>query len=245
MKTYGEYCPIARASEVFAERWTPIIIRNLLAGCQTFSELLDGAPGISKTLLKQRLGLLEQSGIIERKPTPKGRGFHYHLTPQGKDLQSVCTALGTWGARWLEMRPEHIEPGYVLWATSKLVDVEKLPDARVTVRVDLRDQPRRKFWLILQRPQPEVCTSYPGTPEDLILTTDSETLVNWHRRRLSYGEAVQQGFIIVEGPSRLVRALPSWVRASPFVHVAPHAPLHSGNAAKPPRWRSGRRSRRP
>lgn len=234
MKTYGQYCPIARASEVFAERWTPIVVRNLLAGCRTFSELRDGAAGISKTLLKQRLKLLEQSGIVERRPRPKGRGFHYHLTPRGKDLQSVCDALGTWGARWLEIRPEHIEPGYVLWATAKLVVTEKLPHTRVIVRVDLRDQPRRKFWLILQRQQPEVCASYPGTPEDLILTADSQTLVNWHYRRLSFAEALQQGLIIVDGPPHLARAFPSWVRASPFAHVAPQAPVRSVRVAKPP-----------
>ncbi|MGQ0548502.1 MAG: winged helix-turn-helix transcriptional regulator [Armatimonadota bacterium] len=239
MKTYGQYCPIARASEIFAERWTPIIIRNLLAGCQAFSELLAGAPGIPKTLLKQRLELLEQSGIIERSPSPRGRGFLYRLTAKGEDLRSVCDTLGTWGARWLEIKPQHIEPGYVLWATSKLVDVQKLPHAKVIVRVDLRDQPRRKFWLILQRPRPEVCASYPGTPEDLILTADSETLVNWHYRRISYGEAVQQGLICIDGPPRLASAFPSWVRASPFAHVAPKTPLRPGSVAKLPKGESG------
>jgi DNA-binding HxlR family transcriptional regulator len=75
VKIYGQYCPIARASEVLAERWTLIIVRNLLAGCRTFSELCDGAPGIPKDTLTQRLGVLEQFGIIERKPSPRRRGF--------------------------------------------------------------------------------------------------------------------------------------------------------------------------
>ena len=84
MRTYGQYCPIARTSELLAERWTPIIIRNLLSGCRTFRELLDGAPGISKALLAQRLELLADHGILSREPSPSGRDGHYALTEQGR-----------------------------------------------------------------------------------------------------------------------------------------------------------------
>lgn len=219
VKTYGQYCPIARAAEILAERWTPIIVRNLLVGCHTFSDLYKGAPGIPKDTLTQRLDSLEQSGIIERKPSPTGRGFLYDLTARGQELKSVCDAMGNWGARWLEIRPEHIEPGYVLWATSRLVDKERLPNKRIIVRVDLRDQPRQKFWLLLQRPQPELCTNYPGIPEDLVVTTDSETLMNWHLRKFSYAQALRQKLIEVEGPRPLVTAFSTWIRPSPFAHV--------------------------
>lgn len=219
MKTYGQYCPIARSAEILAERWTPIIVRNLLVGCHTFSELYAGTPGIPKDTLIQRLELLERSGVVEREPNPKRRGSLYYLTPRGQDLKSVCDAMGNWGARWLEIRPEHIDPGYVLWATSRLIDKERLPNTKTIVRVDLRDQPRLKFWLLLQHPQPELCTTYPGVPEDLVVTTDSETLVNWHLRKLSYEEAVEQRLIEVEGPRHLADAFPSWVRPSPFAHV--------------------------
>jgi DNA-binding HxlR family transcriptional regulator len=219
VKTYGQYCPIARASEILAERWTLIIVRNLLAGCRTFSELCEGAPGIPKDTLTGRLELLEQSGIIERTPSPRGRGFVYSLTPRGLELKSVCDAIGNWGARWLEIKPEHINAGYVLWVTSRLVILDKLPGKRVIVRVDLRDQPRQKFWLLLQRPQPELCTAYPGAPEDLVVTTDSKTLVNWHLRKFSYDEALQRRLIEVDGPRSLADAFPTWIRPSPFAHV--------------------------
>ncbi len=219
VKIYGQYCPIARAAEVLAERWTPIIVRNLLAGCRTFSELCDGAPGIPKDTLTQRLELLEQFGIIERTPSPRGRGFLYSLTRRGQELRSVCDAMGNWGARWLEIKPEHIDPGYVLWATSRLVDKDRLPNKRVIVRVDLRDHPRQKFWLLLQRPQPELCTIYPGIPEDLVITTDSETLVNWHLRKVSYAEALRRQLIEVDGPRPLADAFPTWIRPSPFARA--------------------------
>ena len=219
MKIYGQYCPIARASEVLAERWTLIIVRNLLVGCHTFSALYEGAPGIPKDTLTQRLELLERSGVVEKTPRPRGRGFLYHLTPRGQGLKAVCDAIGNWGARWLEIRPEHINPGYVLWATSRLVDKSRLPRKRVIARVDLRDQPRQKFWLLLQRPQPELCTSNPGVPEDLVVTTKSETLVNWHLRKFSYEEALRRKLIEVEGSRPLVSAFSTWFRPSPFAQV--------------------------
>ena len=111
MRTYGQYCPIARTSELLAERWTPIIIRNLLTGCRTFSELLQGAPGISKALLAQRLELLAAHGILIRQPSPSGRGGHYTLTDKGRELRAVTDAMGAWGARWLELEPHHIDGG--------------------------------------------------------------------------------------------------------------------------------------
>src|SRR5215212_8954136 len=106
-------------------RWTPIIVRNLLLGCETFSELQDGAPGIPRTLLSQRLRLLEQHGLVERRAG--GRGSRYRLTEPGRDLEPVVDALGAWGARWLEMAPEHLDAGVVLWSFCRQVDPEALP----------------------------------------------------------------------------------------------------------------------
>lgn len=114
MRTYGQFCPVARASELLAERWTPIIIRNLLNGCRSFTEIRQGAPGIPTALLTKRLDTLERHGIIERERLPAGRGWSYTLTEQGQDLKAVCDAMGQWGARWLEIEPRHKDPAYVL-----------------------------------------------------------------------------------------------------------------------------------
>ena len=110
MRTYGQYCPIARGAEIFAERWTPLIIRNLYLGCGSFSEILEGAPGLSRTLLSERLKHLERLGIVESAPKPGGRGRHYELTPAGHDLFKVCVSLGEWGAAWLEIAPSTSTP---------------------------------------------------------------------------------------------------------------------------------------
>ena len=224
MKSYGQYCPIARTSEFFAERWTPIIVRNLGAGCRTFTQLREGAPGIPKALLAERLALLERHGVLARRPRPESRGSLYELTESGRDLKRVCDAMGDWGARWLEIEPHQLEPTYVLWATCRLVDLGKVPPSGVVVRFDLRDDPKRRFWMLMQRPRVEMCTSYPGRAEDLIVTTDCATLVDWNLRRISFDQAVRFGRCQVEGPTALARGFATWIRASPFAHVVPAQP---------------------
>ena len=117
MRDYGQFCPIARSSELLAERWTPIIVRNLLNGCRTFNEIRQGAPGISTALLAQRLEVLERHGVLMRNLNPSGRGATYELTEMGLALRAVLDAMGQWGAHWLEIEPRHMDPAYVLWAT--------------------------------------------------------------------------------------------------------------------------------
>jgi len=223
MRTYGQYCPIARTAELIAERWTPIIVRNLLNGCRTFTEIRQGAPGISTALLAQRLDALHRHGIVDCESSPSGRGRRYRLTEKGRDLKGVCDAMGQWGARWLEVQAHHLDPAYVLWATTKLVDVNKLPDRTVVVRFDMQDRPPEQYWLLLRRPTAELCTRGVGYIEDIIARTDSACLVDIHLRKTNYTEAVRAGRLILEGPPPLTRAFPTWIGSSPFAAAAPGA----------------------
>ncbi len=216
MRTYGQFCPIARASELIAERWTPIIVRNLLNGCRTFTEIRQGAPGISPALLVQRLEALERFGVVESEPNPTGRGRCYQLTEKGRDLKGVCDAMGQWGAGWLEIEPHHLDAAYVLWVTTKLVDVSRLPDRMVVVRFDMRDKPAEHYWLILRRPHPELCTKGLGHVEDVVAHTDSDCLVDIHLTRTSYAEAIRRGRLLLAGPPTLTRAVPTRMRPTPF-----------------------------
>jgi DNA-binding HxlR family transcriptional regulator len=83
MPDYGRYCPVAMSSEVLADRWTPLIVRELLLGNTRFNDIARGLPGVSRTLLAQRLRHLERRGVLETWPSPTGRGSEYHLTPAG------------------------------------------------------------------------------------------------------------------------------------------------------------------
>jgi DNA-binding HxlR family transcriptional regulator len=218
VRTYGQYCPIARATEILAMRWTPIIIRNLLLGCETFGEIQEGAPGIPRTLLSQRLRLLEQHGIVERRAG--GRGSRYRLTEPGRDLEPVVDALGVWGARWLEMAPEHLDAHVVLWSFCHNVDRDDLPGRRLVIRFEIPDDPRKRFWVVLAPPDSEVCIKPPGFDEDLVVSTTSEWLAKWHMGRVSLGEAMHEGLMTVQGPSELVSALGT-LGLSRFASVPP------------------------
>jgi DNA-binding HxlR family transcriptional regulator len=220
VRSYGQYCPVARATEILAMRWTPIIVRNLLLGCETFSELRDGAPGIPRSVLSSRLELLEQYGIVER--VPSGRGSRYLLTEAGRDLDPVVEAMGTWGARWLEMTPAHFDSHTVLWSLCRLTDASELPSRRLVIRFDISDGHKRRVWVVLCPPSSEVCVKPPGYDEDLVVATNSEWLAKWHMGRITLGAAMHAGLISVEGPRELVQTLAT-LGLSRFADVEPAA----------------------
>jgi DNA-binding HxlR family transcriptional regulator len=221
VKEYRQYCPIARGAEIFAERWTPLIIRNLYLGCTTFTQIREGAPGIPNTVLSERLAGLERYGVVQRRPNPAGRGSTYHLTSSGQELVDVCFALGNWGAKWLEVAPEHLDSHVVLWTMARLVDRDRLPEDRVVLRFDLTDLRRQnRFWMVLQRDHAEVCLKNPGFAESAVVTTTSEWLGKWHMGWISMPQARAEGLIHVEGPPALARAIGTWGR-SPFRDIPP------------------------
>jgi len=217
VRTYGQYCPIARASEILAERWTPIILRNLLLGSSTFTEIADGAPGLSRTLLTARLRELERAGVVERVPNATGRGWRYEPSEAGRDLAGVMVALGSWGERWMELAPEHLDPGVVLhsWC-SWYLDRDRLPPTRVVARFAFPDLARKGslLWLIFDGDRSEVCQHDPGFEVDVYVQAESRALAEWHLGRLEWGDALRTERIKVSGTRALARALPTWNRRS-------------------------------
>ncbi len=222
VRSYGQYCPIARGAEIFAERWTPIIVRNILLGCETFGAIQRGAPGIPRSLLTQRLVLLERYGIIERLTDDNGRRVRYLPTEAGQGLWDVCVALGEWGARWLEAAPEHLDPYVVLWSMCNTLAHDRVPPGRVVIRFEFPDRPRKnsRFWLLLEGREAEVCLTYPGS-EDLVVVADSERFARWHMGQLSWEAAAQGGAIRIDGPTELARAFPGWNKRSHFAEIQP------------------------
>jgi len=222
VRTYGQYCPIARGAEIFAERWTPLIIRNLYLGCGSFGEILEGAPGLSRTMLSQRLKQLEWLGVVKSAPKPDGRGHHYELTSAGHDLFTVCQSLGEWGARWLELAPENLDPFVALWSMCNALRRDRLPDRRVVIRFDFSGRRRQeRYWLLIELGDTEVCKKYPGLDEDLYITAEAEAFVKWHAGQLTWAQATREDRIQLHGPSWLVRAFPTWNARSMFAHIKP------------------------
>lgn len=222
MRSYGQFCPVSRASEILAERWVPIVVRNLLLGARTFTQVLDGAPGMSRTLLTQRLRELERANVIEIRPNPDGRGSVYDLTPAGRDLWDVIIALGNWASRWVEITHEHADPRAVLWSwATTYLRRDLLPEGRLLVRFEFPDQPagRRTFWLLFERGDCQVCLKHPGYEETLVVRASSVAFARWHAGPLEWDEAIASGDIEVAGPSDLAHALPTWNGRSRFADV--------------------------
>ncbi|HEY7489365.1 MAG TPA: helix-turn-helix domain-containing protein [Streptosporangiaceae bacterium] len=229
-----QYCPIARASELLAERWSIIILRNILIGCRTFNEIADGAPGLSRGLLSKRLRELQRAGVIEIRPKPDGPGSTYEPTQAGRELSEVMAALQHWGSKWAQLTPEHAHPGVVLWGwVTFCLDRARLPGRRVLIRFDYPtlSASGRRGWLLIEHGDAELCEKYPGGEEELtVVVNDPVAFARWHLGQIEWGEAVCSGAIEVRGSRALARALPTWnSRAGP--DQRPFTPTPENNPA--------------
>jgi DNA-binding HxlR family transcriptional regulator len=222
MRTYGQYCPIARASEVLAERWTIIILRNMLLGCETFNEISAGAPGLSRALLSKRLKDLAHVGLVEITPKADGHGSFYRPTPATRDLGGIFHAMVNWSEQWLEVTADHADPDVVLWSwSSTFLRTELLPAKRVCVRFEFKDQrgPLRRLWLLFEGGEAELCRSDPGFDENLVVWVEtSRTFALWHLGLVGWADALRSGDIAVTGPRDLARSLPRW-NGGPEAHT--------------------------
>ena len=235
MRTYGQYCPIARASELLHERWTVIILRNIvLVGCRSFNEIAEGAPGLSRGLLSTRLRDLEHAGVIEIRRRSDGPGCTYEPTEAGRELSDVMLALQRWGAKWVELKPEQAHPGVVLWAWATLYLVrERLPRRRVLVRFDYPTLPAggSRSWLLIEKGDAEICEKYPGGDEDLVVVVnDPLAFARWHLGEIDWDAVLRSKAIEVIGPRTLARALPTWSH-SPEQHRPPQGLPDDGETA--------------
>lgn len=215
MATYGQYCPVARGAEIFAERWTPIIMRNVLWGCSTFNEIAGAAPGISRAILVKRLRSLTHAGLIETVAKPDGHGSLYRPTLVGQALEPVLTALGLWADEWTDVRPEHADSGIVLWTWCNVyLEREQLPTERTLVRFDFESLGRAKSsWFLIEDQDAELCAFDPGFGDDLVVTIEDPLLfARWHLGHVTWAAALRSGGLTLLGPSRLRRALPTWNR---------------------------------
>ncbi len=218
MREYGQYCPVALGSEVLAERWTPLILREMVLGSVRFNEIERGLPGISRSLLLKRLKQLERKGVVAIVPVHGGRGHEYHLTPAGRDLEPVIMALGEWTVRWLfsDPLPRDVDPVTLTWWMHRRVDEERAPTGRVVVQFDYHDEERTTIWLIFDRGEPSVCTNHPGFEPDLVVTTDSVSLMRVFAGLDELASARARGTVRIDGPRALVAAFPTWFTWSPF-----------------------------
>ncbi len=222
MKSYGQFCSVARALDLLGERWTLLIVRELLSGSCRFGEVQRGIPRISRTMLSARFRELVGAGVIDRHEGAAG-GSEYRLTPAGLELAGVVRELGIWGQRWLprELRSSELDPRVLMWDIHRRVRRDALPERPLVVRIELTDVrgSASRHYLLLRRSEVSLCTFNPGFPEELCLRADRRTLIGWWRGELTLRQAAGAG-LVLEGRREWVRAFPNWFERYLFASIA-------------------------
>jgi DNA-binding HxlR family transcriptional regulator len=217
---YGQFCPIAKATEIFATRWTPLVLRELLSGACTFNDIHRGVPLMSRALLAERLRQLEREGIIGK--TVDGTGAHpvYRLTAAGDAFRGVIGGLAQWGLQHARDRLEahDLDPGLYMWKLRTHIDKRKLPSKRILLRFEFTGVPKsrtslRLMWLVLDRTAIEVCIKDPGYPVDLTIRGDIAALVAIFLRHAKWDDKTGKS-ITLDGSRTIVRALPKWLSSN-------------------------------
>ena len=202
-KGYGQYCPITRAVEVLGERWSLLILRDMICGATRFNELARSNPGLSRSLLSKRLRQLERAGIVEHVDD------EYLLTPAGADLEPLVMGLGEWGAKWQfdEPREDELDPELLMWWIHERIDASVFPDRRIVLEFHFADQ-RRRFWIVIDGSGPSVCTYDPGFDVDVLIESDLPTMLQVWLGKIELGAALRDGRVTLSGAPALVRRVP-------------------------------------
>lgn len=224
MAEYGKFCPVSLASEVLADRWTPLIVRELVIGSRRFNDIARGLPGVSRSLLVQRLRHLERKGVIARWPTPTGRGSEYHLTDAGRALEPVIFSLGRWAVDWLfdDLAPEEIDVVTLTWWMRRMLDASDLPEQRIVIQFDHTAPARVSIWIVLDHGDASVCKHHPGFEADVVITCETPALAEVFNGLDTWATAVASGVVRIDGPSSLVAKVPRWFHPSPFAAAIAH-----------------------
>jgi DNA-binding HxlR family transcriptional regulator len=213
MYKYGQYCPIAKAVEILGDRWTLLIVRDMLTGTCHFNDLERGLPGISRALLSERLRRLQRMGLVEKVERPdKRKNTAYYLTDAGEELNTVIHSLLIWGANWAFEEPEadELDPVLLMWWMRGRVCSEQLPEHRVVVRFDFTGVKYERFWLILSKKDVSICLTDPGFNLDVLVTADLSAFFQIWLGRLAYHDALRAGYVEVDAIPALANAFPTW-----------------------------------
>ena len=221
MKGYGQYCPIAKATEVVGERWTNLVIRELAAGSHAFNDLRKGLPLMSPSLLSTRLKTLEQAGVVVR--TTGNQHVDYRLTEAGEELAHIIWQLGTWGHRWVrsELTAEDLDPSLLVWDIHRTIDPGFFKAPRTVIRIEFTDYTSkfRFWWLVITRGNVDVCYQDPGYELDLEISTDLRTLTAAWMGDTTIMKAIREKSIVVSGSAHLKKNIAVWLGTNYYADV--------------------------
>ncbi len=212
---YGQFCPVAKAMELLDERWTLLVVRELMMGSRHFNALRRGVPRMSPALLSKRLQTLVRAGVVER--WEDSNRVTYRLTESGRELEPIVEALGRWGIRWIpELGDEDLDPHLLLWDIHRNVDTEAVPDGRTVIAFvfpEIRPATRH-WWIVITGDGVDVCDADPGHPVRVTVETSLRTMTRIWRGDLDWSTALRAGELVLRGQPQACRALPRWLKLS-------------------------------
>lgn len=235
MNTVTQYCPVAMGTELVADRWTPLILREFIVGAHTFTEIQNGIPHISRALLAGRLRQLVANGILERREEQAGKP-KYNLTPAGEDLQDFIFSLGEWAIRWAyfqDPNDQQLDNTHLMWRLGRGVLRERVPGRRVVTEFVLTCPTGlvERIWLVIEPGDVDTCLKHPGFDVDIEVRTSSRELHRVWLGRTTIPDAMRAGTFEIDGPKDLVRAFPRWFSFSPFAAAVQKAARAEAAAA--------------
>ncbi|WP_189168524.1 winged helix-turn-helix transcriptional regulator [Pilimelia anulata] len=235
MAKHADYCPISVGVDVLGDRWTPLVIRELMVGSTGFNEIHRGLPRMSRTLLTQRLRQLERRGLVERTPAGPGRPVRYALTEAGEALTPIVWAIGHWAAEWRFGDPaeEECDGLSLLWRMHQHAIPANLPDRRTVVHLVLTGAGAAEGWLDIERGGVSVCSYDPGLGIDLTIRSDTAQLQRWLIGLVPFGRLTTAGHTHLLGPGHLVRAFPTWFSTEFFAAALRRAEQRRAGAPTP------------
>jgi DNA-binding HxlR family transcriptional regulator len=224
VKSYGQYCPVAKAAEVLGDRWTLLIVRDLLFGPVGFNELVRGLPGISRSVLSQRLRHLTRLGLVEYVNSAEHPAAGYQLTGSGRTLADVVRVLGEWAAHWILRDPvqAELDPELLVLWMSRHVRMKALPARPAVVAFDLLGPRPGRLWLVMEARGVSICHTDPGLDPSRYVYVRGRTdaLYRVYLGRYELAEATADGQLVLAGDPALIRALPRWFTWSAFAPAA-------------------------
>lgn len=224
MFRYGQFCPVAKALEVLGERWSILVVRELLLGNTQFNRLHRALPRISPTTLSKRLAELEAHELIVRKRIPGQQGFEYQLTAAGRELYPAIVQLGEWGMRWARgrMSDGELDVGMLMADIERRVDGSKLPSGQTVLRFRFTDLDEfADWWVKIDGDEVELCLDDPGYDVDVYFTSNLRTMVEVWMGDVAISQARATGRLKIVGRSAYLRNLREWFRLHMLSGIRP------------------------
>jgi len=217
---YGQFCPIAKAGEILGEKWTILIIRELLMGGRRFSELHRGLGDISPALLTARLKSLEAQGMIIKRRVSGGRSYEYYPTEACEALLPVLFALGEWGLVWARhnVLDADIDVELMMLYLERSIDPTKLIGNESIIQFKFNDLKEQKnWWLLVKDNNVDLCLTNPGKDVDIYFSCTLRTMHDVWMGDRTYNDAIKSGDLLVQGEPALLKNIKSWLKPSIFL----------------------------